>query len=1122
MSDANEDLTARLDAHLERRRRFDEELERANTDAERIAEAGGPRPWWMRASTVSESDASSSGLAEAGRPAVTIIVPIHNAPDELAECIHSLARHTTYPARILLIDDASTDPRIGELLQMASVFGGVQVRRNVENMGFTATVNRGLRLSSGDVVILNSDTAVGPRWLEQLVTSAYSAPDIGTVTPVSDNAGAFSVPVPNEPNPVPLSLSFADAARLLAQHGSSERPSTPTGSGFCLYVKRAVIDAIGVFDAEAFPRGYGEENDFSMRASHAGWRHVVDGRTFVHHEREASFGEEKRALLAEGRARLDELHPDYTAKAREFVSGTAMDDVRAKAQQAFAQASGPVRPRLLFVIHEGGGGAIATNLDLMLSLAPEWDCFVFSSDRWTMRLGNVIEGEIQTLREWPLEKAILLAHFSRLEYREAFAESLDRVNPELVHVRHVFKHTLDAPKMVAARAIPIVMSIHDYYTICPTIQLVDNNGRFCGGPCSPGHGVCPTLVKAGRIPHLKHAFVYQWRDEMDAALRCVDAFVTTSEQAREIHRVMHPAMRSARFELIEHGRNLTQASGLAEAPVPGGKVRILIPGNFDRHKGAELIEQMRELDSDQRLELHFLGEVPERYSHLGVMHGPYERSTFNSHVERIRPAFIGIFSVWAETYNHVLTEAWAAGVPALVTDIGSPAERVRAHGGGFVVPVDDPAAALDAVLAAADDRERYLEEAAHANVRGISTVEQMTERYADLYRDTINRRRTIVTPTEIREAPFGRGIWRMTAVVPGRFPSAQVRILRRYHHPEVEWKLRTRMRTYPSDLALDDADLVLVQRTAIPTADVATFVEELRARGLPLVVDLDDHLLDSDYGDAEQFATQLESMRVLLDAASIVTVSTPTLADTISELCRRVEVLPNQLDERLFLTGAGASPPCGSPPDPPRAIRVVYAASPSHADDLSFLREVFERLEREYPGRFELDVVGGERPTSEQPWYRRREIPQGHTDYPHYVALLREWRPGWDIAVAPLLDTRFNRHKSDLKFLEYSALGLPGVYSAVDAYSSVQDGVTGLRVPNDVTAWCDALRELAEDSERCDALRQAAWSEVTGERLLRQHAASLLDLIGRIIGDGPAVRRPEAVPIEPPLADTLA
>jgi glycosyltransferase involved in cell wall biosynthesis len=120
------------------------------------------------------------------------------------------------------------------------------------------------------------------------------------------------------------------------------------------------------------------------------------------------------------------------------------------------------------------------------------------------------------------------------------------------------------------------------------------------------------------------------------------------------------------------------------------------------------------------------------------------------------------------------------------------------------------------------------------------------------------------------------------------------------------------------------------------------------------------------------------------------------------------------------------------------------------------------------------------------------------------VALLHSWRADWDIAVAPLLDTPFNRHKSDLKFLEYSGLGLPGVYSDVEAYASVRTDVSGLCIANDVDAWCSALLRLASDAELRERLRTAAWMQVTAGRLLRQSSFDLLRALGDALEAAPA------------------
>ncbi len=109
---------------------------------------------------------------------------------------------------------------------------------------------------------------------------------------------------------------------------------------------------------------------------------------------------------------------------------------------------------------------------------------------------------------------------------------------------------------------------------------------------------------------------------------------------------------------------------------------------------------------------------------------------------------------------------------------------------------------------------------------------------------------------------------------------------------------------------------------------------------------------------------------------------------------------------------------------------------------------------------------------------------------------LREQRPRWHIGLAPLADTEFNRYKSDLKWLEYTALGLPVVASDLEPYRSIRDHITGrVLADGDVSGWADALQELAEDATARTLLVERAWAEVTSERLLRTGDATLAQLL---------------------------
>jgi hypothetical protein len=173
--------------------------------------------------------------------------------------------------------------------------------------------------SDRDVVLLNSDTEVANDWLDRLRRCAYLQPDIGTVTPFSNNATICSYPFDGWAEGIPGTLGLAALDRLFATANAGRTVELPTAVGFCMYIRRASLDAVGLFDAERFGRGYGEENDFCMRAASAGWRNVLAGDVFVYHEGAVSFSDERiqRSKAAEGA--LLGVHPDYLRKVHEFV-----------------------------------------------------------------------------------------------------------------------------------------------------------------------------------------------------------------------------------------------------------------------------------------------------------------------------------------------------------------------------------------------------------------------------------------------------------------------------------------------------------------------------------------------------------------------------------------------------------------------------------------------------------------------------------------------------------------------------------------------------------------------------------------------------------------------------------
>lgn len=251
-------------------------------------------------------------VARMGDVSITVIVPIYNAAESFARCLVALRRYTSAATSLLLIDDASSDAGIAPLLARAATWPNVRVLRNERNLGFTATVNRGLRQATGDVVLLNADAEVGPGWLGALRAAAYANADVASATAVSNNAGAFSVPELEQSNALPSGWDHDDAARALRQMSGLIQPVLPTGNGFCMFMRAAARAQVGELDEQAFAQGYGEENDWCQRAAALGWRHVIAGNVYVGHARSQSFGDARRATLgAQGMAVLRQRYPRY-------------------------------------------------------------------------------------------------------------------------------------------------------------------------------------------------------------------------------------------------------------------------------------------------------------------------------------------------------------------------------------------------------------------------------------------------------------------------------------------------------------------------------------------------------------------------------------------------------------------------------------------------------------------------------------------------------------------------------------------------------------------------------------------------------------------------------------------
>ena len=269
---------------------------------------------------------------------VLVCVPVYDGFESVERCLSTLAAAWVKVAfRTLIINDASPDSRIAPMLNSFALGQQrIQVRHNAINRGFTWNVNQAFAAASVDehVCLLNSDTLVTCGWLDAMLKCIADDSSVGTVTPFSNNATICSFPDFSRAWPVPELPQRERIARVLREH-PAEPIDLPTGVGFCMLISATCRAKLGAFDIENFPRGYGEENDFCMRAAAAGFRNVLCPNAYVAHEGGMSFSESTHALMKVGAERLLAKHPSYDRQVSEWI---ARDPVRAR-REAMVAAS---------------------------------------------------------------------------------------------------------------------------------------------------------------------------------------------------------------------------------------------------------------------------------------------------------------------------------------------------------------------------------------------------------------------------------------------------------------------------------------------------------------------------------------------------------------------------------------------------------------------------------------------------------------------------------------------------------------------------------------------------------------------------------------------------------------
>lgn len=687
-------------------------------------------------------------------PGVDIVVPVFNARELVEGCLRSVLAHATGDYRLVIVDDASTDLELKRVLAgVSETHANVRVLTNEQNLGFVGSANRGMRAARGrDVLLLNSDTEVFEGFLDGLVECAYSNDRIGLVSPLSNNATILSVPEFCRENGLGADVTASDVAGVVRDSSKRRRPEIVTPHGFCLYMKSRFLNEVGVFDAEHFGRGFGEENDLGERAKSAGWRIVAADDVYVWHAGKASFGDEGRALEKKNAQVLERLHPGYHSDVAEFVRKNPLSDIQAITRRNLVRRSFDIAPAPLLVVHEdpfsdSPGGVEYSVRDLIAAMAlPRVVLMHPGSD--SIDVVEVIGGNLdeRLVYRFPLGRLPERFCHTHVETVRVVSEVLSLFRIGWVHIHHLMFLPLSLPRVVSARGLPYIVTVHDFYFACPSFNLLDTRTTTgcCPGSCGDSvrteacqRALFRTLGEP--LPDDIGVFVHRHRALAAEALGRARVVVFPSRSAEHIASSIL-ALDRERNRVIPHGYD-------APAPPPrirarNGPLRVGIVGQLAyASKGAEAYLSVIEQLAGEEIEWHLFGRTDlfdfERRLTARAptarirRHGAYERDAI---VPLLVEADVDVgllLPAWPETFSYTLSELAGAGIPVIAARIGALADRLE--GASWARLVDDAPAAAHALSALAHDRELLAEMT--RTVQRPEGTENWAARHVELYRE---------------------------------------------------------------------------------------------------------------------------------------------------------------------------------------------------------------------------------------------------------------------------------------------------------------------------------------------------------------------------------------------------
>lgn len=979
---------------------------------------------------------------------IDVIVPIYNGYEYLIRLFEDLPK-TEMSCRFILVDDKSPDERVHRLeKEFAAAHDNAILLENEENVGFVGSVNRGIAFSANHVALVNTDTELPQGWPERLMDPILYMDKVASATPYTNSGTLFSFPNFCYNNRIYRGKSV----ETLDSYFRMLKPvytAAPTGVGFCMGMSRTVIDQIGLFDQETFGRGFGEENDWCQRALRLGYRNVHVDNLFVYHKHGGTFvSEEKERLIEAHMDTLRKRYPSYDSQ----VSSYARRDPNQRSRHLVQMLIDTHEAKsVLFFDHAIGGGA-TSYLNLQKQKFLNDGCcvsvirYLIKEDKYHFYFYN---GDLEleySFREF----ADIMEIGAWLHFDEIYINELV-MYPELWETQRLI---LELKEQQNAG---LIMLVHDFFAVCPTINLMGAGYQYCGMPEAEECERCYQQKAYDREYGCGNRQI--WLENWGAFLSKCEEVRTFSQDT--LRRMKEAFSDELSFTLVPHQ---------AEYMFPIHKhvkttdtLNIGVLGILAIHKGGmlvkALIREIRDRGVDVRVTL--IGRTDDVdisgfddiYSETGEYRiGELPRLVYENDID-----LFFLASVWPETFSYTTEEIIRMGMPIVTFDLGAPAERVRAYNRGLVLEDRTPAAVLDEILNFAETR---------------LSLPDMRVRYKKViflaeYVSFSSRYRMEHMREELLYQGVTGELWETDNI--------------------------------PKKINWDEVAAVVIYRCRY-REPLKSFMEAAGRRKIRIFYDIDDFIFDyesirdlpfmsgKDYTDYDVYCEKIAQCMRQSDA---LIVSTDHLQTAVKETFpdKPVMVNRNVASAEMVILSILAQRKKSCMSD--RVVIGYFSGSHTHNQDFALIADSVEKFMRDHEDVY-FKVVGC------------LELPPGLKKMEDRVICVNfvDWQElpaeiaTVDINLMPLEQSFFHECKSENKWMEAALVRVPTIGSYTEEVAGATCPGEDILLCKTEEEWIAGLEQLREDAAYRRKMAENAYQHAIAQKTTLADHSGLLEFMG--------------------------